>query len=63
MSGEVSLAKINIDDNPEFIAKYDIKTIPALVVLKDGEYVGRVNTSSGFSKAKLSESIRIAIAG
>lgn len=63
MSGEVSFAKVNIDEFPEFISRYDIKAVPALVVLKDGEYTNRVSLSGGFSKPRLAENIRIAIAG
>lgn len=58
----VSIAKINIDDYPEFIKKFEISTIPALVLLKDGEYVGRVTTAGGFGKDSLTERIRTAIA-
>lgn len=61
LSTEVSIAKINIDDYPEFIERYEIKTIPALVVVKNGEYMGRVSTSGGFGKGRLTENIRIAI--
>lgn len=63
MTEEVSFAKVNIDDFPEFIQRYGIQAIPALVVLKDGEYVNRVSTMGGFSKSRIAENVRIAIAG
>ena len=63
MSDEVSFAKLNIEEFPEFARRYDILTIPAVIVLRDGEYVGRVTTSGGFSKSRLVENVRIAIAG
>lgn len=59
---EVTILKMNIEDYPEFAVKYDIKTIPALVVIKDGAYMGRVQTAGGFSKSSLTDRIRIAIA-
>ena len=59
---EVTIFKMNIEDYPEFAVKYDIKAIPALVVLKNGSYMGRVPTASGFAKNSLIERIRIAIA-
>jgi thioredoxin 1 len=61
MKDEVIIAKMNIDDYPEYGAKFEIKSIPALIVLKDGEYVNRVQTVGGFTKPRLTENIRIAI--
>ena len=40
LAGEVTEAKIckvNVDDEPELAAKYQVMTIPTLVVIKDGE--------------------------
>ena len=62
MAGEVVIAKVNIDDFPEFGPKFDIKSIPALLVFKRGEYVNRVSIAGGFSKPRVEENIRIAIA-
>ena len=39
---EVKFVKINIDDNSELARKYDISSIPCLVVFKDGEEVDRI---------------------
>lgn len=61
MEGEVKFAKLNIEDFPEFTAKYSIQAIPALVVIKNGSYFGRVGISGGFNKTRLAENIRIAI--
>lgn len=63
MSNEVLFAKINIDEYPSFVEKFMIATIPALVVLKNGEYVGRVSSAGGFGKHSLTKNVRIAIAG
>jgi thioredoxin len=62
MKDEVLFAKLNIEDFPEFGIRYDIKAIPALVVLKNGSYMGRVATAGGFNKSRLVENVRIAIA-
>lgn len=62
MKNEVSFAKLNIEDFPEFGPRYDIKSIPALVVIKNGSYMGRVPMTGGFSKNRIMENVRIAIA-
>jgi thioredoxin 1 len=61
MAEEVLIFKMNIDDYPEYGAKFEIKSIPALVVIRDGVDSGRVQTTGGFNKSRLSENIRIAI--
>lgn len=36
MSGKAKFAKVNIDEAPDVPAKYGIRSIPTLIVLKDG---------------------------
>ena len=36
---EISFAKVNVDDLPEVAEKYAIRSIPTLLVLKDGNVV------------------------
>ena len=37
MGDTVKITKINIDENPEIATKYQIRSIPTLMVFKDGE--------------------------
>ena len=37
MGDKVTVAKINIDDNPETPSKYGVRGIPTLMLFKDGE--------------------------
>ena len=37
LSGKITLAKVNIDENPESPSKYGVRGIPFLMLFKDGE--------------------------
>ncbi len=37
----VVIAKINVDDNPELSAKYNITTLPTLILFKEGKECSR----------------------
>ena len=37
MGGKVTVAKVNIDENPTVPAKYGIRAIPTLMIFKGGE--------------------------
>ena len=39
MAGRVTIAKVNIDDNPEAPAKYGVRGIPTMILFKDGQKV------------------------
>ncbi len=39
MSGKASFAKVNIDEAPELATRFGVRSIPTLVVLKDGKAV------------------------
>lgn len=37
MGEKVTIAKVNIDDNPDIPSKYGVRGIPTLILFKDGE--------------------------
>ncbi len=39
---KVKFAKINVDDNQKLAKKYNVSSIPCLVVFKNGKEVGRI---------------------
>jgi len=40
--GKVKFVKLNTDDNPQVSVKYQIRSIPTLLVFKGGEPVGQI---------------------
>jgi len=53
--GQITIAKINIDDNPNTPGKYGVRGIPTLMIFKDGNVQG--TKVGAVSKAKLIEFI------
>jgi thioredoxin 1 len=39
MSGKLTIAKVNIDNNPESPQKYGVRGIPTMILFKDGKPV------------------------
>jgi thioredoxin len=42
MAGRVLIAKLNIDENPITAQRFNIQSIPALLVLKEGQEIDRI---------------------
>ncbi len=50
LDGKVKVGKVNVDDEGDLAARYDVQSIPMFVLFKDGELVnkkvGAMNASS-----------------
>jgi thioredoxin 1 len=45
--GKLTIAKLNVDDNPDIARRYEVMSIPTLLVFKDGEQVKRLIGAKG----------------
>ena len=52
-SGDLTIAKVNIDENQQTPAKYGVRGIPTLIIFKDGEPVA--HKIGSMVKSKLDE--------
>ncbi|MDG2318903.1 MAG: thioredoxin TrxA [Rhodospirillaceae bacterium] len=60
MGEKITIAKVNIDDNPDTPTKYNVRGIPTLILFKDGEIAA---TKVGLlPKNKLMEWVETSIA-
>ena len=41
-AGKLKVVKVNVDDSPGTAARFDARSIPTLVILKDGAVVDRI---------------------
>ena len=39
MAGKLTIAKVNIDQNPETPSKYGVRGIPTMIIFKDGKAI------------------------
>ena len=54
--GSIKVGKVNVDEEPELAARYQVTSIPTLMVFKNGELV---NTAVGFrTKAEILELLK-----
>jgi thioredoxin 1 len=56
MSGEITIAKVNIDDHPMTPGKYGVRGIPTLMIFKDGQVAA--TKIGAMAKTKISEWVR-----
>ncbi len=54
-AGKVRVVKLNVDDNPSATRRFDVMSIPTLIVFKDGQPVKRMVGAKG--KAQLLEEL------
>lgn len=57
--GRVRFAKVNIDDNPMVPTRYEIRSIPTLLLFKQGKVVGQI--VGAVPKAKIEELLQKAL--
>jgi thioredoxin 1 len=58
--GDLKVVKMEVDPNPETVARYKVEGIPTLLLIKDGEVVAR--NEGAISKAKLETFIQSHVA-
>ena len=46
-AGKVRIAKLNVDDNPDAARRFDVMSIPTLIIFKDGEPKKRLVGAKG----------------
>ena len=56
LDNNLQIAKINIDENPETPQKYNVRSVPTLLLFKDGEVVA--SKVGAISKSQLLEWIK-----
>ncbi len=54
MDGKVDIVKLNVDEHQQTAMQYQVRSIPTLLLFKNGEVVDRMVGNPG-SKAKLAE--------
>lgn len=59
-SGKVTVAKVNIDQNPEAPTKYGVRGIPTLILFKDGQPVA--TKVGSLPKSQLTEWLQAQVA-
>ena len=53
--GKLAIGKLNVDDNPDTARRFDVMSIPTLLVFKDGQQVKRLVGAKG--KGQLLENL------
>ncbi len=56
LAEQVTIAKVNIDENPELAAQYGVRSIPTLLLFKNGEIAA--NMVGAAPKSRLSDWIK-----
>jgi thioredoxin 1 len=56
MSGRLKVAKVNVDENPQIAAEFEIRSIPTLLVFKGG--IVQEQMMGAMSKAALTDKLQ-----
>ena len=59
MDGKLKVVKVNIDENPKTPTQYDVRSIPTLLMFKDGKVVGQI--VGAVPKPKIEELVKKAL--
>ncbi|HEX5454462.1 MAG TPA: thioredoxin TrxA [Stellaceae bacterium] len=59
MAGQLTVAKVNIDENPQTPRKYGVRGIPTMILFKDGQVAA--TKIGALPKSKLYEWVRSAL--
>lgn len=59
--GKARIGKVDVDNNPQTSAKYGIRSIPSLLIFKDGEVVDQI--VGAVPKAQLKKQLEAQLAG
>jgi thioredoxin 1 len=46
-AGKITIAKLNVDDNPDVARRFDVMSIPTLIVFQDGQPARRLVGAKG----------------
>jgi thioredoxin 1 len=46
-AGKIRIAKLNVDDNPDIARRFDVMSIPTLIVFQDGQPAKRMVGAKG----------------
>lgn len=60
LEGKVKFAKVNVDENPGASMRYGIRSIPTLLIFKDGQPIGQI--TGALPKRELKRQIEAALA-
>jgi thioredoxin-like negative regulator of GroEL len=60
LAGRVRVVKLNVDDNPQTAGRFDVRSIPTMLVLVKGREVGRIVGAQ--PKAAIREQLEQALA-
>lgn len=54
LAGKVKIVKLNVDENPSITARYGVRSIPTMILFKDGE-AADMKVGAGTPKAGLTK--------